>query len=60
MEKLIAKAETMTTEQVKESIAKLWDDFQDGSDIVIDVLFSVLMNRLSESEFVEFCDEYDC
>ena len=60
MEKLIVKVETMTTEQVKESIGKLWDDFQDGSDIVIDALFSVLMNRLPKAEFVEFCDEYDC
>ena len=59
MEEIKSKAETLTIEQLKDGIVSLANDFQDGADIVFGVLLDVLMARVSESDFLEFCDDLD-
>jgi hypothetical protein len=56
MDKVVAKAQTMKTAQIKEAIELLANDFRDGADAVMQALLSILEARLPEAEFVEFCD----
>lgn len=56
MTALIAKAATLETEMLKDMAAKLVEDFQDGAGEVFDAVLSVLMDRMGEEEYVDFCD----
>ena len=56
---LAAKAQTSKTEQIKEMAMLLVNDMQDGAEIVLDTLLSILEGRLPGAEFVSFCDELE-
>lgn len=47
---------TRTIEQLKEMAKILMNDFQEGAGIVFNFTLDEIENRISEKEFVEFCD----
>lgn len=56
MEKMIARLQTVKTSQLKEMAVLLNEDFSNEATIVSNAVLDVLMARLPEEEFVEFCD----
>lgn len=56
MEKMIAKLQTVKTSQLKEMAVLLEKDLSREADIVSNAVLDVLIARLPEEEFVEFCD----
>lgn len=59
MNAIIAKASVAKTSQVIEMIKALSSDFSSEATIVVDGLLTVLEGRLSEDEFVSFCEELE-
>jgi hypothetical protein len=51
-----AKMETLSTNDLIVEVKKLANDFSNAASIVMDVALDILMERLPESEFVNFCD----
>jgi len=51
-----AKMQTISTNDLMAEIKKLVNDFSDAGSLVMDVALDILMERLPESEFVNFCD----
>lgn len=51
-----AKMQTISTNDLMVEIKKLVNDFSDAGSLVMDVALDILMERLPESEFVNFCD----
>lgn len=56
---IVAKATVAKTAQVKEMALMLINDHQDGADIVLDAVLSILEARLTEGQFVSFCEELE-
>lgn len=48
--------QTISTNDLMAEIKKLVNDFSDAGSLVMDVALDILMERLPESEFVNFCD----
>lgn len=59
MEKIIAKASVAKTSQIKEMVSNLASDFSSEATIVTNSLLSILEARMSEDEFVSFCEELE-
>lgn len=51
-----AKMQTLPTNDLMVEVKKLANDFSNAASIVMDVALDILMERLPESEFVNFCD----
>ncbi len=51
-----AKIQTLPTNDLMVEVKKLANDFSNAASIVMDVALDILMKRLPESEFVNFCD----
>jgi len=51
-----AKMETLSTNDLIVEVKKLANDFSNAASVVMDVALDILMERLPESEFVNFCD----
>jgi len=49
------KLSALTTVELIAETKKLANDFSDGAELVFDISMNILMNRLSENEFVELC-----
>lgn len=56
MEKIIAKAAMAKTEEVKQMLQALASDLSKEATIVTGALLDVLVGRVSEDEFVAFCE----
>ena len=52
----IAKMSTISTNDLIVEIKKLVNDFSNEASIVMDVALDILMERLPENEFINFCD----
>ena len=50
------KIESQDTSTLKDIARKLVEDFRDGVDLVLDEVLTALSKRMSEDEFVAFCD----
>ena len=50
------KIESQDTATLKDMARQLVEDFRDGVDLVLDEVLTALGKRMSESEFVAFCD----
>jgi len=56
VKKIKGSLEMQTTEQLKEMARLLMTNYEDGAGVVFNFVLDVLENRMSESEYVEFCD----
>lgn len=54
--KLTAKIEAQPTAALQAMAKQLVSDMRDGTDLVLSKILDVLMNRLPEAEFVQFCE----
>lgn len=59
MNAIIAKATEAKTGQVKEMLTMLAADLSDEATTVTDALLRVLEARLTEDEFLAFCEELE-
>lgn len=59
MEKIIAKAAMAKTAEVKQMLQALAADLSNEATIVTVALLDVLASRVSEDEFVSFCEELE-
>lgn len=50
------KMQTLPTNDLMVEIKKLVNDFSDAGSLVMDVALDILMERMPENEFVNFCD----
>ena len=50
------KIESQDTSTLKDIARQLVEDFRDGVDLVLDEVLTTLSKRMSEAEFVAFCD----
>lgn len=50
------KIETQDTATLLDMARQLVEDFRDGADLVLGEVLTTLGKRMSESEFVAFCD----
>ena len=50
------KLETLTVNELKIELTKLMDNHESGSALVWSAALDVLESKISEKEFVEFCD----
>ena len=50
------KIESQDTATLKDIARQLVEDFRDGVDLVLDEVLTALIKRMSEDEFVAFCD----
>jgi hypothetical protein len=51
-----SKINNLSTAELKAEAKKLVNNFEAGADAVLNIVFDILMERMPESEFVEFCD----
>lgn len=51
-----SKIETQDTATLQDMARQLVEDFRDGVDLVLNEVLTTLSKRMSESEFVAFCD----
>lgn len=51
-----SKIETQDTATLQDMARQLAEDFRDGVDLVLNEVLTTLGKRMSESEFVDFCD----
>jgi len=51
-----SKIETQDTATLQDMARQLVEDFRDGVDLVLNEVLTTLGKRMSESEFVAFCD----
>ena len=59
MNAIIAKANVAKTAQIKEMLVSLARTYTDEANTVTDVLLTILEARVSEFEFVAFCEELE-
>ena len=50
------KLNNLSTADLVAEVKKLANDFSTGAELISDVAMDILMNRLSENEFVELCN----
>lgn len=50
------RVEKLTTEQLQEMATMLMKNYSDGTTLVFDVVINELENRMSESDYVKFCN----
>jgi hypothetical protein len=50
------KLQNISTSELIIEVKKLANDFSNGADIVFNIAMDVLMNRLPENEYIEFCN----
>ena len=50
------KLNTLSTSDLIVEVKKLASDFENGTELLFDVAMDILMGRLPEKEFVEFCN----
>ena len=50
------KMQTLPTKDLMVEIKKLVNDFSDAGSLVMDVALDILMERMPETEFINFCD----
>lgn len=50
------KIESQDADTLKDMARQLVEDFRDGVDLVLDEVLTALCKRMSEAEFVAFCD----
>lgn len=50
------KIESQDTATLKDMARQLVEDFRDGVDLILDEVLTALGKRMSEAEFVAFCD----
>ena len=55
--KMVEKAKSMKIEDLKSEAAKMAQCFEDYADHVLMALLDALESKVSEQEFVEFCDQ---
>lgn len=58
-QKLISKIENLNTDSLKDMAIELFLDKREGTDLVFSTILFVLESRISEDEFVSFCDELE-
>lgn len=58
-QKLTTKIDSQKTSALKEMAIALYTDMRDGADIVFSAVLDVLMARLPEEEFVDFCEKME-
>lgn len=46
----------LSTNQLIDEAKKLVNDFSNNTEYVYDVIMNILMDRLPENEFIEFCN----
>ena len=54
--KLIAKIKGQSTQLLKESAELLMDSYEDGAGVAFVFVLTELENRMTEAEYIEFCD----
>ena len=54
--KMIATAAALPVSELKIQIAKFMNDTTDGATTIFSALLDALEGKVSESEFVEFCE----
>lgn len=59
MEKIIAKATMAKTTEIKSMLKALASDLSSEATIVTGALLDVLAKRVSEDDFVSFCEELE-
>lgn len=59
MENLITKSKSTKTSQIKEMLLSLTNIYTSEADIVMGVLLGTLETRISEIEFIKFCEEME-
>lgn len=59
MNALIAKATVAKTSQIKEMLNALSADLSNEATTVTDALLTILEGRVTEAEFVSFCEELE-
>jgi hypothetical protein len=56
MQNMIAKANKLSADEIKDQVIKLNDDMSDHVDHVLTALLNALENKIPIKEFVSFCD----
>ena len=56
MEKLIAKCKAASTNLLKDSAKGLAENFTEGAGVAFVAVLNELENRMTEKEYVIFCD----
>ena len=54
---ILDKVKTYSTSKLKEIIKLLFDDYRDRADDVMMYTLNELETRISEKEFINFCDK---
>jgi|RifCSP16_1_1023843.scaffolds.fasta_scaffold383778_1 hypothetical protein len=54
--KMIATAQTLSVAEIKAQIVRLMDDTSESAGTLFNVMLSALEGKVSESEYVEFCN----
>jgi len=56
VKKIKGTLEMQSTEQLKEMARLLMTNYEDGAGVVFNFVLDILETRMTESEYVEFCD----
>jgi len=57
--KMIETAKQLPTEELKANIVKMYNNMEEYAGIILDALLQVLETRITENEFIMFCDSID-
>lgn len=50
------KFETINTQELIDTVVKYSNDFNEGVEIAIEVIMDILMVRMTENEYIQFCE----
>jgi len=56
MNTMIEKAKSLTVDELKIEIAKVMVSHEDHAGVLLDVLLSALETKISDEEFIVYCD----
>ena len=54
--KMVSTAQTLSVAEIKAQIIRLMDDTSESAGTLFNVMLSALEGKVSESEYVEFCN----
>ena len=57
LNKMKKVTKSQPTETLKETAKKLMSDFRNGTSLSLDIVLDEIETRMSEDDFVKFCDE---
>jgi hypothetical protein len=56
MQNMIAKANQLSADEIKDQVIKLNDDMSEHIDIVLTALLGALEKKITTDEFIDFCE----